>query len=172
MDPDKFQESLPFLTSDQDDRETFSLRKEKKAYKHLFGWSSILMLTCVVLSNLFTLTFTNWTWNRNIDNFCALYTSQSWSESCFPAFSLLDIDVDRAGPVMNDLDIKYTTIRFNGTFFKNTIYRQAPSPEVDQAWRDLGIECRFVLTFPRVSFFSVRCSIFLPLGLIQEMGKG
>lgn len=50
---------------------------------------------------------------------------------------------------MNDIDIKYKTVLFNGSFFKNTIYRQPPSPEVDRAWRDLGIDCMFLIFSPR-----------------------
>jgi hypothetical protein len=31
---------------------------------------------------------------------------------------------------------------FNSTLFGTSIYRQEPSPEVDQAWIDLGVYCK------------------------------
>lgn len=45
------------------------------------------------------------------------------------------------GPILDSVDIKYETVRFNGSLFTNTIYREDPSPEVDQAWYDLGTKC-------------------------------
>jgi hypothetical protein len=31
---------------------------------------------------------------------------------------------------------------FNSTLFGTSIYRQEPSPEVDQAWVDIGVYCK------------------------------
>jgi hypothetical protein len=33
----------------------------------------------------------------------------------------------------------YSDVRFNGSLFASQIYRQPPSPDVDQAWIDLGL---------------------------------
>ncbi|KAJ8110833.1 hypothetical protein ONZ43_g5774 [Nemania bipapillata] len=41
-----------------------------------------------------------------------------------------------------DKPMTYTDIRFNGSLFKSDIYRQPPSPEVDQKWLDLGLNLR------------------------------
>ena len=41
-------------------------------------------------------------------------------------------------PVEKDLDITWTVSPVNGSFEKLTIYRRPASPEVDQAWSDLG----------------------------------
>jgi len=46
--------------------------------------------------------------------------------------------------VLQGVDVKYTSIRFNSTFTKETIYRQKPSPEVDAAWMALGTDCKFL----------------------------
>lgn len=45
-------------------------------------------------------------------------------------------------PVLRDLEITYHEQQFNGSFFKETIYRQDGSPEVDAAWEDLGANCK------------------------------
>jgi Mycotoxin biosynthesis protein UstYa len=37
------------------------------------------------------------------------------------------------------MDVTYNKIRFNATFAVGNIYRDDASPEVDQAWEDLGI---------------------------------
>jgi hypothetical protein len=38
-----------------------------------------------------------------------------------------------------DVKISYHEQMFNSTLFGNSIYRQEPSPEVDQAWVDIGV---------------------------------
>ena len=43
--------------------------------------------------------------------------------------------------MLEDLDIEYNTIQFNGSFMAENIYRQAASPEVDAAWEALGVNC-------------------------------
>ncbi|KAI1937891.1 hypothetical protein LOZ12_005708 [Ophidiomyces ophidiicola] len=44
-------------------------------------------------------------------------------------------------PVFNDVSISYSTVKFNGSFTHETIYRRAASAEVDAAWAALGAEC-------------------------------
>ena len=44
-------------------------------------------------------------------------------------------------PITRDLDITYHTQLFNGSFMEENIYRQKGSPEVDEAWKALGIDC-------------------------------
>jgi hypothetical protein len=51
---------------------------------------------------------------------------------------------------MPDVDIKYKVVQFNGSLFKNNIYRQDGGPEVDAAWEALGVDCASV-TFPRAA---------------------
>ncbi|KAH8674186.1 tat pathway signal sequence [Xylariales sp. PMI_506] len=55
----------------------------------------------------------------NLDRTCAAYTTQY-------------------SPVLNDVDVKYSRVDFNGSFFHENIYRQPASPEVDAAWNALG----------------------------------
>jgi len=39
---------------------------------------------------------------------------------------------------MDNIDIKWSVQSVNGSFSKQTIYRQPASPEVDKAWSDIG----------------------------------
>jgi hypothetical protein len=43
---------------------------------------------------------------------------------------------------MDDVDINFHTIRFNGSFTHENIYRQGPGPDVDAAWESLGVGCK------------------------------
>lgn len=44
-------------------------------------------------------------------------------------------------PVLNEVGIKYDFVQYNGSFLEETIYRQRASPEVDDAWEALGVNC-------------------------------
>ena len=46
-------------------------------------------------------------------------------------------------PVLKDVEISYNTIRFNGSLFKENVYRQAAGPEVDAAWQSIGVDCEY-----------------------------
>ena len=48
----------------------------------------------------------------------------------------------RAAPVLKEVDISYHMVRFNGSLFKENIYRQTGSPAVDAAWEALGVNFR------------------------------
>jgi hypothetical protein len=42
---------------------------------------------------------------------------------------------------MNDIEIRYESVRFDGSFMNKSIYQQSAGPEVDEAWSGLGIDC-------------------------------
>jgi hypothetical protein len=42
---------------------------------------------------------------------------------------------------MKDVSVKWSPQIFNGSFKEKTIYREDPSPEVDEAWEALGVDC-------------------------------
>ena len=52
---------------------------------------------------------------------------------------------DGIAPIIRDVDIKYKTVLFNSTVYgdKDSIYRQKPSREVDEAWNALGVDSRY-----------------------------
>ncbi|KAH8129504.1 hypothetical protein ACSS6W_002068 [Trichoderma asperelloides] len=80
----------------------------------------ILMVAC-------GLSFLAGTWvptrHPTIDGACAKHTNR-WS------------------PLIRDVEIRYTSKEFNGSFMNENIYRQEGSPEVDEAWEDLGVDYR------------------------------
>lgn len=47
-------------------------------------------------------------------------------------------------PILEDVDISYNVIRFNGSLLKENEFRQRAGPEVDAAWASLGVNCRFL----------------------------
>jgi hypothetical protein len=68
-------------------------------------------------------------------------------------------DGDRRGtdaapaPVVKEVKPSWRTIRYNGTFFHENIYRRLASPEVDAAWEALGIDCK--KRFPALADFGL-----------------
>jgi hypothetical protein len=44
-------------------------------------------------------------------------------------------------PLLEDVDISYGFIQYEGSLMNENIFRQMGSPEVDAAWESLGIEC-------------------------------
>jgi Mycotoxin biosynthesis protein UstYa len=49
---------------------------------------------------------------------------------------------DNPAPITEEVDISYDYVQFNGSFYKENIYRQDASPEVDAAWEALGTNCK------------------------------
>jgi Mycotoxin biosynthesis protein UstYa len=47
-------------------------------------------------------------------------------------------------PITEDVDISYNRLQFNGSFYKENIYRQEAAPEVDAAWEALGTNCEWL----------------------------
>jgi hypothetical protein len=76
---------------------------------------------------------------------CAPLTPRKAGVSLGPANSemMCGANLNVSGPVEADVDVHYSSVRFNGSFYRESIYRQAPSPEVDAAWGDLGVDRKF-----------------------------
>lgn len=74
------------------------------------------------------------------DNFCASHVTHY----CMLTLSMrLDACTDwLLAPILKDVGVKWSMQNFNGSFKQRTIYREDPSPEVDQAWEALGIDCK------------------------------
>lgn len=47
-----------------------------------------------------------------------------------------------SAPIVEDVGVKWSPQMFNGSFKEKTIYREDPSPEVDEAWDALGVDCK------------------------------
>ncbi|RFU32373.1 hypothetical protein B7463_g3987, partial [Scytalidium lignicola] len=119
--------SIPFLA---DDREKNGDRPELRVHEAPFlkqktilqyRWLA-LCVAVILVTNTTTFFLTRYNQNHHLDKTCALHTSQSWT------------------PVLGSVDITYTSTKFNGSFFKETIYRKEASPEVDAAWLALGVD--------------------------------
>ena len=54
----------------------------------------------------------------------------------------ITLEVSQNSPVLEDIDVTYNVIRFNGSFMHQNIFRQPASPEVDAAWKSLGADYR------------------------------
>lgn len=50
--------------------------------------------------------------------------------------------------MLEDIDISYDVVQFNGTFIHENIYRQGAGPEVDAAWEALGVGCELSTFLP------------------------
>jgi len=48
---------------------------------------------------------------------------------------------DNVAPILQDVDINYKPLKFNGSLLKENIYRENASVQVDAAWEALGVNC-------------------------------
>lgn len=47
-----------------------------------------------------------------------------------------------SAPIIKDVGITYSPIRFNGSLLVSNSYRLDAGPEVDAAWKALGVDCK------------------------------
>lgn len=78
----------------------------------------------------------------DLDNVCTTYTSQYSECILFQNAKILSTDQSIGSPISNDVNLKYNTVTFNGSLFGDHIWRRWVGDDVDQAWLDLGVECR------------------------------
>ena len=45
-------------------------------------------------------------------------------------------------PLLDEVDVQYAPVKFNGSFLEETVYRHPGAPEVDAAWEALGVDYR------------------------------
>lgn len=123
--------------TDSDDAQSINTSEEEKQPMMQQEWAPtkkrqtvnmklIIFALVLVLSLTANIVFTS-LWflqSRDLDAVCGNHTSAVWS------------------PVMQDVQIQYHPVRFNGSFIEKPIYFQDPSPEVDEAWSGLGIDCK------------------------------
>ncbi|KAF2104698.1 hypothetical protein NA57DRAFT_70906 [Rhizodiscina lignyota] len=50
--------------------------------------------------------------------------------------------VSQPSPLTKDVSISYAPVDFNGTFMHENVFRRSASPEVDEAWKSLGVDYR------------------------------
>jgi hypothetical protein len=77
-------------------------------------------------------------WPRNLDYICFKHTAAYCEVGYSAKWQTLTGDI---APIIESRDLKYHMAHFNNSLLHPTIYREDPSPRVDQAWQDLGINC-------------------------------
>ncbi|OAL22758.1 hypothetical protein AYO20_11107 [Fonsecaea nubica] len=125
---DSYEESnVPFLQDLKDVSIERGLTRETPVSKS----KKLLWLTfcafVLIVSNAFTFYGARVYRHSQLDRVCTAHTSQTWS------------------PVEQDVEIHYNSRRFNASFYKESIYRQPASPEVDAAWEELGTELKGIV---------------------------
>jgi hypothetical protein len=94
---------------------------------HRRKWSNFRNVFLLLASNIFTALLTlyiiKFKFNFYANSFCTKHTSQY-------------------SPILNEIDVSYKSISYNGSFFHKTVYREEASPEVDAAWEALGVNYR------------------------------
>ena len=78
-------------------------------------------------------------WRSDVDSFCINHVSQSCKQTSRGVFAKMLMH-DPA-PITKDLDIRYNIVAFNGSLLKENLFRQNAGPEVDTAWKSLGVDC-------------------------------
>lgn len=69
---------------------------------------------------------------------CALAISPSIVSRLFPLW--LETKTGTA-PVIQEINIEFNVVHFNGSLFKKNAFRYDAGPEVDEAWESLGVDC-------------------------------
>jgi hypothetical protein len=55
-------------------------------------------------------------------------------------------------PFTKDVGLKFDTVQYNGSFFKETAFRKDAGPEVDAAWKSLGVDCQYPIPMLLLSY--------------------
>ena len=55
---------------------------------------------------------------------------------------------------MKEVPISYHLTEFNGSFMQESVFRKAASPEVDEAWQGLGVDCKFQCNLAHLTFLT------------------
>ncbi|KAL4948031.1 hypothetical protein BDW69DRAFT_203833 [Aspergillus filifer] len=88
-------------------------------------WTIILFIFTTVLSCIIGVFIGYQNRDGDLDKVCSRHTSHD-------------------STVFSNVPIKYHTQRFNGSLFKENIYRQEAGPDVDAAWKALGADYRAI----------------------------
>lgn len=74
--------------------------------------------------------------------------------------------------MVKEVKPNWHTVRFNGSFLHENIYRQSAGPEVDAAWEALGVDCEysiFLHVLEKTHRVSDR-SVVIPLDEAEKTG--
>ena len=78
----------------------------------------------------------------DLDQVCTRHTTLNCTKPSLWYLFKLYLTISVGSPIL-EKPMTYSDVRFNGSLFASEIYRQPPSPEVDQKWLDLGLNREF-----------------------------
>ncbi|KAH8807208.1 hypothetical protein F5884DRAFT_788773 [Xylogone sp. PMI_703] len=119
----------PLPQSEEDTESQISSSQSDKHHSHprrKLAWiiASLQLIALSIISTLFGVWLGRTLYTQNPDKICIAQASRYRS------------------PILNDVDLSFQSVRFNGSLFKDNIYRKEASPEVDEAWQALGVDYR------------------------------
>lgn len=108
--------------------------QQAKSWRPYLAKMALLLATAVVLLSICSVVF--WAgrhWPLNLDRQC-LNLHSTYCGLLEPRNTIEIRLIMILAPALKDIDSIYKPTKFNGTLNHPSIYRQAPSPEVDSAW--------------------------------------
>lgn len=78
-----------------------------------------------------------WFLDKNFE--CTAHVSQN---SRYRSLRQVAPLMSMTAPLLDQIDLSYQVVRFNGSFLRENVYRRQASPEVDAAWEALGVNCK------------------------------
>lgn len=78
------------------------------------------------------------------------------------------VNIITTAPLLEEVGIKYGVVHYNGSFLEETIYRQRGSPEVDDAWEALGVNCMTDRPHPYPTEYADTCFRSARAGVISR----
>ena len=104
----------------------------------------LLLIATSIFSALFGAIITSVA-RFDADSFSIRHTSQ-YCES-LPSLEIVTkkpyaLLLKAAAPILDEVHVEYSEVRFNGSLLRSNVFRQHAGPEVDAAWKSLGADCR------------------------------
>jgi hypothetical protein len=140
-----------------EDNETFLSGSEKQEIYSTSPKSRLPLPTLSVLLLLASVSMTllgfliGQRFPHNLNSTCTRHTSK-YCEFWLPLQSACYAFLNQyalLAPILEDIKISYDLVEFDGRFMKENVFRQGAGPEVDEAWKSLGVECELTGSFTK-----------------------
>lgn len=144
MSPQKLETKLleeqqNLLTSEDDDREVLHRKRPRRDYRTVL-LGALGMVSGIVIGALIGFMFSTGSKEACIRS--VISGCKYWSKPHRSSGSCV-----HSAPLLEDLDISYKMVRFNGSLMKENVFREKAGPEVDAAWASLGVNCKHLPCF-------------------------
>lgn len=124
------------------DSQLYSDKKRQSARVRRYpSWS--LLLVAFFCTSIVSAAFGAWMaqFRRpDADAFCIPHISQ-YCESKYASRTVQYLTSQQA-PIVKDVGITYSPVKFNGSLLVSNDFRLDAGPQVDAAWKSLGVDCR------------------------------